>query len=146
MGNSNNLGTRNLTAILVFGIGAMLKSAEILEDKKVTVAEGIDASLYILPRVPQVLKSAKLVVAEYKDLTQEELIEMQKKVINDLRIDGEVPDAQRALWIVKHALDVGVALYELNDSFKGDIPIWFGADNLLQFVQSEKDPIRRMTV
>lgn len=142
----NKLGTRNLVAILVFGIGAMLKANSILEDKKITVAEGIDASLYLLPRVPQILKSAPQVVAEYKDLTKEELIEMQQKVINDLRIEGEVPNEQRAFWIVKHALEVGVALYNLNDSFKGDIPIWFGADNLLQFIQNEKDPVKRMTV
>jgi hypothetical protein len=142
----NQLGTRNLTEILVFGISAMLKANSILEDKKVTIAEGINASLYVLPRVPQILKSAKEVVAEYKDLTQDELVEMQKKVMIDLRIDNEVPDAQRALWIVKHALEVGVALYELNDSFKGDIPVWFGADNLLQFIKSEKDPIKKMSI
>ncbi len=142
----NKLGTRNLTTILVFGISAMLNSAAILEDKKVTIAEGIDAALYIFPKVPQILKSAKEVVAEYKDLTEEELIEMQQKVMIDLRIDNEVPDAQRALWIVKHALQVGVALYELNDSFKGDIPVWFGADNLLQFIKSEKEPVKRMSI
>ena len=142
----NKLGTRNLVTILVFGIGAMLKANSILEDKKVTMAEGIDASLYALPKIPQFLKSAKEVVAEYKDLTQEELVEMQQKVMIDLRIDNEVPDAQRALWIVKHALQVGVSLYELNESFKGDIPVWFGVDNLIQLIQGEKDPVKRMTV
>jgi hypothetical protein len=142
----NKLGTRNLVTVLVIGIGAMLKANSILEDKKVTVAEGIDASLYMLPRVPQFLKSAKEVRAEYNDLTQEELVEMQQKVMIDLRIDNEVPDAQRALWIVKHALQVGVALYELNESFKGDIPIWFGVDNLIQLIQGEKDPVKRMSV
>lgn len=118
-------GTQNLTNLVVFGIGLMLKANDILADKRVTLAEGIDATLYVGTRLPNILRSANEAVLEFKDLQKDELVDLQKRVVKDIRIDGVAPTNERAIWIVSNALEVAIAAYNFADSFKGEIPQGF---------------------
>jgi hypothetical protein len=118
-------GTQNLTNLVVFGIGLMLKANDILADKRVTLAEGIDATLYVGTRLPNVLRSAKDAVLEFKDLDKTELVALKDRVVRDIRIDGVAPTNERAIWIVSNALEVAISAYNFADSFKGEIPQGF---------------------
>ena len=121
-------GIQGIALILVFGIGTMLKVGAVIEDKKVSLAEGVDTALYVAPKLPSVVKSAKDVVAEFKDLKEDELQQLKEKVMNDIRIDGVAPDEKRALWVINKAFSAGIALYELGKSFHDEIPNEFGQD------------------
>jgi hypothetical protein len=126
----NQLGTKNFTALVLFAIGLTLKGVDILKDGKVTFVEGVDTAMYVAPKLPSLLRSAKDAVAEFKDIKKDELVALKDKVKAEILVDGQNIDEKRAVAIVNGAINVAIAIYELVENLDGEIDDSFNIDDL----------------
>lgn len=108
--------------LVLFGINLMLQLQDDLEDKKITLAEGIALGTFAAFRLPQVYNAAKKVVAEFNDLQASEIEELRLTVQKELRIDGQPISSERALYVIDKAFALGLAVMEFKDSFTEEIP------------------------
>lgn len=128
----NKLGTQNITRIILFGIGLAIKGSEALEDGKITLAEGIDTTMYVGSKLPATLRSSKQALAEFKELSIEELAAIANRVKSEILLDGNSITEQRAVAIVGSAFDVATSVYALVESLKGEINETHTVDDLYE--------------
>jgi len=107
------LGIDNLKKLVKFSLDVTEQIASSLADGKITTME-IFGFLPQLVEIPGVVKSWPNIVAELKDLTPEERLELHAYVVSEFDIPNDKVES-----FVENALLQAVSLISLVEQFKG---------------------------
>jgi len=107
------LGIELTSKVILFGI-KLTEGIEkrLADDGKISIWEGISL-IPILKDVPGIIRDRDTLIAELKDLSTEELKQIQTLISEELDIEGD-----RIEEIVNKGIAVVIAFKELLDAFK----------------------------